>query len=270
MSQPPGFVDADRPDYVCRLKKAIYGLKQASRAWYMELKNYLLVMGFVNSVVDTSLFILRRGSSIVYMLVYVDDILVTGNDKPLLRQTLDSLATRFSVKDHEDLSYFLGIEACRDETGLHLTQKKYISDLLTKTNMLLSKPVNKPMATTPKLSLHTGTKLSDPAEFRSVVGSLQYLAFTRPDISYSVNRLSQYMHNPIDEHWKAVKRVLRYLNGTSSHGITLRRQTSTNLHAYSDADWGGDSDDLVSTNAYVVYLGYNPISWYSKKQRGVS
>ncbi|XP_019098216.1 PREDICTED: uncharacterized protein LOC109131572 [Camelina sativa] len=125
------------------------------------------------------------------------------------------------------------------------------------------------MATSPKLSLNSGSKLPDPTMYRSVVGSLQYLAFTCPDISYSVNRLSQYMHMPTDEHWKAAKRILRYLNCTSSHGICLRRENPFQLHAYSDADWAGDTDDFVSTNAYIVYLGYNPMSWTSKKQRGV-
>ncbi|KAG7564770.1 Integrase catalytic core [Arabidopsis suecica] len=270
MSQPPGFVDADRPNHVCKLRKAIYGLKQAPRAWYMELRNYLLAAGFINSIADTSLFILQRGTSIVYMLVYVDDILVTGNDSVLLAKTLDGLASRFSVKDHEDLSYFLGIEATRVSSGLHLCQKKYIMDLLAKTNMLTAKPVNTPMATTPKLTLHSGIKLTDPTEYRSIVGSFQYLAFTRPDISYVVNRLSQYMHSPTDIHWQAAKRVLRYLKSTITHGIFLQRHNPLSLHAYSDADWGGDSDDYVSTNAYIVYLGKNPVSWSSKKQRGVA
>ena len=107
--QPPGFVDADLPNHVCRLHKALYGLKQAPRAWYRELSNFLIQYGFINSVADTSLFILRRGSSLVYMLIYVDDILITGNDPALLQQILDSLATRFSVKEPEDLNYFLGI-----------------------------------------------------------------------------------------------------------------------------------------------------------------
>lgn len=269
MAQPPGFVDDDRPDYVCRLRKAIYGLKQAPRAWYLELKTYLLEVGFINSVADTSLFILQKGTSFVYMLVYVDDILVTGNDTKLLNQTLDALANRFSVKDHEELSYFLGIEATRVHDGLHLTQRKYILDLLTRTNMITAKLVHTPMSTT-KLTLHSGHNLSDPTEYRSVVGSLQYLAFTRPDISYPVNKLSQFMHAPTDSHWQAVKRLLRYLKGTYSHGIFLRRNNPLSLHAYSDADWAGDSDDYVSTNAYIVYLGHNPVSWSSKKQKSVS
>lgn len=270
MIQPPGFVDKDRPNHVCRLRKAIYGLKQAPRAWYVELQTYLLQSGFVNSVSDTSLFILKKGKSLVYLLVYVDDILITGNDNLLITRTLASLATRFSVKDHEELHYFLGIEARRTPSGLHLSQKKYTLDLLTKTNMLGSKPVSTPMATTPKLSVKSGTPLSDPSEYRKVVGSLQYLAFTRPDISYAVNRLSQYMHMPTTDHWSAVKRVLRYLAGTSDNGIFLQRGSTLSLHAYSDADWAGDSDDFVSTNGYIVYLGKHPVSWSSKKQKSVA
>ncbi|XP_019095613.1 PREDICTED: uncharacterized protein LOC109130484 [Camelina sativa] len=125
------------------------------------------------------------------------------------------------------------------------------------------------MATTPKFSQHSGNKLADPSEYRSIVGSFQYLAFTRPDNSYAVNRLSQYMHSPTDQHWQAAKRVLRYLKGTPTHVVFLKRHNPLSVHAYSDADWAGDVDDYVSTNAYVTYLGHNPVSWSSKKQTEV-
>ena len=149
-------------------------------------------------------------------------------------------------------------------------QRKYITDLLTKTNMFNAKPVSTPMSPTPKLSLFSGTVLDDATEYRTVLCSLQYLAFTRPDIAFAVNRLSQFMHRPTDVHWQAVKRVLRYLVGTLSHGIFLRSDNPLSVHAFSDADWGGDTDGYVSTNAYVIYLGGSPISWSSKKQRGVA
>lgn len=234
--QPPGFVDADRPNHVCHLHKALYGLKQAPRAWYQELSNFLIQSGFINSVADTSLFILRRGSSLVYMLIYVDDIIITGNDCVLLQQILDSLATRFSVKEPEDLNYFLGIEAVRTSTDLHITQRRYILDLLSRFNLMNAHPVSTPMAPHPRLTIKMGTPLSDPKEYRSAVGSLQYLAFTRPDISYAVNKLSQYMHAPTSDHWQAVKRVLRYLAGTASNGLYFSRNNTSTLHAYSDAD----------------------------------
>ncbi|KAL1206830.1 Retrovirus-related Pol polyprotein from transposon RE1 [Cardamine amara subsp. amara] len=117
-----------------------------------------------------------------------------------------------------------------------------------------------------------GINLGDPdaKEYRAVVGSLQYLSFTRPDIDFTVNRLSQFIHCPTTAHWEAVKRVLRYLAGTVTHGITLRANSSLTLTTYSDADWGGDRDDLCSTNAYVVYPGNSSISWASRKQKGVA
>ena len=269
-TQPPGFIDADHPHHVCRLHKALYGLKQAPRAWYQELSNHLLKSGFTNSLADTSLFILRRHNSLIYLLVYVDDIIITGNDPVMLQQTLTLLATRFSVKDPEDLNSFLGIEAHRTNAGMHLTQRRYILDLLQRCNMTDAKPVSTPMATAPKLSASSGTLLSDPTVYRSTVGSLQYLAFTRPDISYAVNRLSQYMHKPTTDHWQAAKRVLRYLAGTTSHGLYFSRNNVSSLHAFSDADWAGDTDDFVSTNAYIIYLGKHPVSWSSKKQKGVA
>lgn len=122
MSQPQGFVDPDLPSYVCHLKKALYGLKQAPRAWYLELKQYLVSAGFLNSLSDTSLFVLNRDKLLVYVLVYVDDIIVTGNNAKVIESILQNLGSRFSVKDMGEISYFLGIEAIRTEAGLHLNQ----------------------------------------------------------------------------------------------------------------------------------------------------
>ena len=270
VTQPPGFVDQDRPHYVCRLKKALYGLKQAPRAWYQELRSYLLTVGFLNSTADTSLFTYHRGSDIIYVLVYVDDMVITGNNNRVIDAFIAAISTRFSLKDLGELSYFLGIEATRTSKGLHLIQKKYVLDLLTRTNMIDARPVSTPMSPTPKLSLNSGTPMDNPSEYRAVLGSLQYLSFTKPDIAFPVNHLAQFMQRPTDLHWQAVKRILRYLTGTSAHGILFRPDTPLKLHAYSDADWPGDADDYCSRNAYIVYLGSNPISWSSKKQTGVA
>ncbi|XP_019096396.1 PREDICTED: uncharacterized protein LOC109130803 [Camelina sativa] len=259
-----------RPHHVCRLNKALYGLKQAPRAWYQELKTYLLRMGFRNSLADTSVFAYLIGNDIVYTLVYVDDIIVTGSSQSLITGFIDALSTRFSLKAPTELRYFLGVEATRTPQGLHLMQKRYILDLLVKTNMYDSKPVSTPMSLKPKLSLSSGNLFDDPTKYRMVLGSLQYLSFTRPDIAYAVNKLSQFMHRPTDMHWQAAKRILRYLVGTLSHGIYLRPNAPLALHAYSDADWAGDTDDMVSTNAYLIYLGSAPVAWSSKKQKGVA
>ena len=270
MMKPPGFIDKDRPDHVCRLRKPIYGLKQAPCSWYLSLKQHLLHTGFVNSNADASLLIHLHGSNITYVLVYVDDILVTGNNPTIISQVLTAFANRFSIKDPVDLHYFLGIEATRTRQGLHLMQRKYITDLLHKNNMTDAKPVATPLPTSRKLTLQSGTPLEDGSQYRSVVGSLQYMAFTRPDISYAVTRLSQFMHKPTIDHCQAAKRVLRYLSGTRSHGIFLHHNSPLSLHAFSDADWAGDTNDFVSMNGYIIYLGKNPISWSSKKQKGVA
>ncbi|CAL9247936.1 unnamed protein product, partial [Arabidopsis halleri] len=171
MTQPQGFIDKDRPQHVCKLRKPIYGLKQAPRAWYMALKTHLLRTGFSNSLADTSLFIKHTGKSFVYVLVYVDDILVTGNDNSLIAEVLRSFSARFSIKDPTDLTYFLGIEATRTKAGLHLMQRKYIVDLLTKNNMLDAKPALTPLPVSPKLTLRVGSILKDPSQYRSVIGS---------------------------------------------------------------------------------------------------
>ena len=175
VTQPPGFVDQDRPHYVCRLKKALYGLKQAPRAWYQELRSYIMTAWFLNSTADTSLFTYHRGSDIIYVLVYVDDMVITGNNNRVIDAFIAAISTRFSLKDLGELSYFLGIEATRTSKGLHLIQKKYVLDLLTRTNMIDARPVSTPMSPTPKLSLNSGTPMDNLSEYRAVLGSLQYL-----------------------------------------------------------------------------------------------
>ena len=224
---------------------------------------------FYNYVADTSIFIYIRPGCGLYFLVYVDDIIVTGSSTALVMEFISVLSTRFSLKEPTDITYFVGIEAIPTAQGLHLMQRKYILDLLGRTNMLDANTVTTPMATSPKLVLTSGTSLDDPSEYRAVIGSLQYLAFTRPDIAYSVNWLSQFMRRPTDLHWQAAKRILRYLAGTPTHGILLRKDSPLTLHAFSDADWAGDTDDFVSTNAYILYIGMTPIAWSSKKQNGV-
>ncbi|GAB2272659.1 hypothetical protein Dimus_038986 [Dionaea muscipula] len=210
MEQPPGFLHPQHPQHVCRLQKAIYGLRQAPRAWYNELRHFLLSTGFRNSHCDTSLFIFQSSSTLIYLLVYVDDILITGSSTASITSFIQALASRFSLKDLGQLSYFLGVEATSTAAGLHLTQRKYISDLLVRLQMTDSKPVHTPLASTTVLQLHDGSSLADATLYRQTIGSLQYLSLTRPDISFAVNKLSQFMHCPSAAHWTAVKRVLRY------------------------------------------------------------
>lgn len=133
-----------------------------------------------------------------------------------------------------------------------------------------AKPVSTPMLTNEHLTLLSGTSLTDGTMYRTIVGALQYLQFTRPDIAYAVNKLSQFMHRPTDIHWQAVKRLLRFLSGTRDRGIFFRANNKSHLHAFSDADWAGNKDDYTSTTANIIYLGSNPVSWTSRKQKTVA
>jgi hypothetical protein len=158
------------------------------------------------------------------------------------------------------LHYFLGIEVIPVKDGLLLSQQKYIRDLLNKTNMADAKPVSSPMSSSSALSTFTGDPMEDLSLYRSTVGSLQYLSLTRPDLAFAVNRVCQFMHRPTKLHWQAVKRILRYLKHSITHGLLLHKNSSTSIQAYSDADWAGCPDDRHSTGAYCVFLGTNLIS----------
>ncbi|KAJ8767562.1 hypothetical protein K2173_017906 [Erythroxylum novogranatense] len=236
----------------------------------MELTRYLISAGFQCSKSDTSLFILCQSDCIVYLLVYVDDIIVTGNVSAAVSNIIAGLAHRFSLKDLGNLHYFLGIEVAPCDAGLFLSQHKYVSDLLLETNMHDSKGVATPMNSETVLMPAAKDSIVDATRYRKIVGKLQYLSFTRPDIAYPVNKLAQFMHSPGLEHWQALKRLLRYLNHTIDYGLCLVRERNPSLFVYSNADWAGDPSDRASTTGYITYLGSTPISWSSKKQKVVS
>jgi histone deacetylase 1/2 len=272
MDQPPGYADKVHPGYVCKLDKALYGLKQAPRAWYARLCKRLQSLGFTPSKADTSLFYYSRGDHSLFVLVYVDDIIVASSSQDATDALLRDLQKDFALKDLGDLHYFLGIEVKKSSDGLLLTQERYATDVLSRSGMDKAKPVETPLSTAKKLSLSDGEKLGseDSTRFRSIVGALQYLTLTRPDISYAVNKVCQFLHAPTSVHWSAVKRILRYVRGTVKFGLKIRRSKSMLVSAFSDADWAGDVDDRRSTGGFAVYLGENLVSWTARKQATVS
>jgi histone deacetylase 1/2 len=272
MRQPPGYEDKSRKGYICKLDKALYGLKQAPRAWYSRLSSKLCQLGFKASKADTSLFYYQKGSVVVFVLIYVDDIIVASSTQEATTRLLQDLRKEFALKDLGKLHYFLGIEVKKINDGILLSQEKYTKDVLQRANMMACKPVASPMSTSEKLSTHEGAPLGpkDATAYRSIVGGLQYLTLTRPDISFSVNKVCQYLHAPTTTHWAAVKRILRYLKHTLRIGLKICKSSSLLVSAFSDADWAGDQDDRRSTGGFAVFLGSNLVSWSARKQATVS
>ncbi|GJW66223.1 putative RNA-directed DNA polymerase [Tanacetum coccineum] len=262
------------------------GSSKAPRAWFKRLSKALFDLGFKGSKTDPSLFIYSRGHTLLYILVYVDDIIITSNNNGTIDNIISQLGSAFALKDLAPLNYFLCIEIVPHVSGILLSQKKYILELLQSVGLSKCNLVSSPMVTSSSLSLDDSTAFSNPVKYRQVVGSLQYVTLSRPDTAFAVNKVCQYMHAPTENHWSAVKRILRYLHGMVEHGMLIRRSSGstlqaftdvlwkdnpdTSLEAFSDADWAGDSDDRRSTGGFAIYLGSNLISWTARKQRTVS
>ncbi|XP_019182546.1 PREDICTED: uncharacterized protein LOC109177599 [Ipomoea nil] len=192
-----------------------------------------------------------------------------GNDEMLMHTLLHRLASAFKIRDLGEPGFFLGIETISVTGGMILSQRRYMTDLLNRAGMLDCKPLTTPAAVTVSVS-SDAAPYANPTQYRRIVGALQYLTITRPDLSYSVNRLCQFMHAPTDDHWGLAKRVLRYIKGTLDYGLRISPSTSTTIQAFSDSDWAGCPIERKSTSGYAVFLGTNLISWLSRKQRTVA
>ncbi|XP_042944481.1 uncharacterized mitochondrial protein AtMg00810-like [Carya illinoinensis] len=226
--------------------------------------------GFHSSQADHSLFTLTTSTSIVLVLVYVDDILVAGNDLSQIEIFKRILSTHFKTKDLGSLKYFLGLEVARSSTGIFLNQRKYALDILSDSGQLGARTALFPMEQHLKLTAQDGDLLPDPGLYRRLVGRLIYLTITRPDIVYAVNTLSQFMHAPQVPHMTAAIRVLRYIKGCPGQGIFFPSSNSTHVSAYTDFDWASCPTTRRSTTGYFIQLGTSPLSWRTKKQSTVS
>ncbi|KAL5827944.1 hypothetical protein ACOSQ3_019789 [Xanthoceras sorbifolium] len=269
MRQPEGFESLVHPSHVCRLHKALYGLKQAPRNWFHKLRDALISLGFINSTSDVSLFIRRYSGKVIFLLAYVDDILLTGTYSKDIQHLIGRMNATFALKNLGSMSYFLDFEAHRDASRLFLTQTNYISDLLKKTNMIDCKPCDPPLSAGTKLMLATGELFSEPTLYQSVIGALQYLSHTRPDISFVVNKLSQFLVAPTQVHWLACKRVLRYLKGTITIGLSKVQLLSILKHTPTPILQVVLMIDGLQV-VIVFFFSGNLICWSSKKQHVVA
>ena len=269
MAQPLGFVDSTLPSHVCQLHKSLNGLKEALRAQFERFASHLLTLGFTALVANASLFILSHGSVTMYLLLYVDDIIITGNNSTTISNIISQLSTAFELKDLGHLRYFLGLQIDYKKARFFVHQNKYLTDLLHKFNMTNCKAASTPIATINVLSTTSIDILNDPTPYCSLVGALQYAMFTRPDITFAINCVCQFIHKPSSAHFVAAKHILRYLKGILDKGI-LFQPGPVALTAFTDANWVGDPCDRRSTSGIIVFLSNNLITWLAKKQHTVS
>ena len=268
MEQPQGYVQD--PSLVCRLKKSLYGLKQAPRAWYAKMDSYLLSQGFIRCKSDPNVYMLRSTDSLLIIVLYVDDLLITGSSISAIATVKTTLHDRFSMTDMGLLHYFLGLEINQSDSGINMTQSKYANDLLVRFKMTDCKPAATPFLSGVKLEDGGDTPLVDCTRYRQLVGSLLYLTHSRPDLSYVVGAVSRYMQEPHELHWKVAKCKLQYVKDTTSYGIHYASGCTLDLVGYTDSDWAGDAKDRKSTSGYVLSIGFGPICWSSKKQTTIS
>ncbi|KAJ9549008.1 hypothetical protein OSB04_021551, partial [Centaurea solstitialis] len=252
--------------HVCRLRKALYGLKQAPRAWFEKFSTTVLSLGFSASNYDSGLFTCTTDAGTILLLLYVDDMIITGSDSTGITLLKQSLSASFEMKDLGKLHYFLGLEVLSDSRGTYLCQAKYTSDPLSRAGITDQKVVSTPLESNLHLTPNAGPPLKDPTLYRQLVGSLVYLTVTRPDIAYAVHIVSQFMSAPCSDHYAAVLRILRYLKGTMFHGLYFSSTSSLILRGFSDADWDSDMTDRRSTTGFCFFLGDSLISCRSKKQ----
>ena len=269
MSPSPGLLRQGVEQLVCHLHKSVYGLKQASHQWFAKFSKAICSAGFKQSQADHSLFTRQRDKSFTALLIYVDDILITGNDPISVAMTKKFLHGHFHLKDLGPVKYFLGMEFSASKNRIFITQRKYALEIIEDAGLLGAAPADTPMECGLKLS-DKSDLLKDLGRFRRLVGRLIYLTVSRLDITYVVHVLSRFMHQPRKLYMEAALRVVRYLKGAPGQGLFFSSNTDFKLRAYFDSDWAGCLLTRRSITGYCVFLGPSLISWRSKRQKTVS
>ncbi|CAA0827649.1 cysteine-rich RLK (RECEPTOR-like protein kinase) 8 [Striga hermonthica] len=273
VKQAPGFAVKGEEHKVLRLRKALYGLRQAPRAWNAKLDATLGTLGFTRCATEHALYTRRRGKEELIVGVYVDDLIITGAREEDINGFKREMATRFRMSDLGQLSYYLGIEVKQGRDSITLCQRAYAGKLLERSSMADCKSCVTPMEERLKLTKASTAGKVDATLYRSIVGGLRYLVHTRPDIAFAVGYVSRFMEDPREDHWAAVKRLLRYVKGTVDQGIIFPKTTGGSglrLTVFSDADMAGEIDGRKSTSGVLVFLGSASISWQSLKQKIVA
>ncbi|CAL2253609.1 unnamed protein product [Prunus armeniaca] len=260
MDLPPSIPVTSKEGVVCKQRKSLYGLKQSPRAWFERFATFIKKFGYVQSNSYHTLFLKRHKGKLTTLIIYVDDIIVTGDDQAEMQNLQKYLASEFKMKSLSDLKYFLEIEVARSNHGIFLSQRKYVLDLLAETGMLDCRLIDTPSEQNHKLGLYLDQVPTNKECYQRLVGKLNYLAHTHSDIAYAVSVVSQFMHFPSEDHMGAVMRILRYLKVTPGKRLMFSKYDHTNVEGYTDADWAGLVTDRRSTSGYFTFVGGNLVT----------
>ncbi|KAJ1520304.1 hypothetical protein ONE63_004503 [Megalurothrips usitatus] len=255
---------------VCKLKKTLYGLKQAPLEWNRKFNDTVSSLGFSQCEADKCLYVRRGNNGVVFLLLYVDDFLISSDNESLLSDVKGKLMSKFQMRDLGEVSYFLGIKIKRGRNGMFLSQEKYLSKVLRKFKLDTSRPVNTPMDPKPEVEIGNDSSIINVLPYRSAIGSLMYSCMSvRPDFCTAVNLFSQFQAYATEKHWKGVKRILRYIQGTQNWGLWYRGLSDVPLVLYADADYA-NSPDRKSLSGFVIQMFGDTIAWGTRKQTSVA
>ncbi|GJY48909.1 ribonuclease H-like domain, reverse transcriptase, RNA-dependent DNA polymerase [Tanacetum coccineum] len=270
VTQPEGFIKRQDQGKVYRLIKALYGLRQAPRAWNIKLDNTLKSLDFKKCALEQAIYTKRSKDSILLIGVYVDDLIITGTPKEEIDNFKAQMEEKFEMSDLGLLAYYLGIEVTQTNGNISIKQSAYVSKILKEAGMIDCNETLIPMDPGTRLTKITEGTMVNSTEYRSLIGCLRYLLHTRPDLSYSVGLLSRFMQEPREQHMKAIRQVLRYVQGTKDHGITYKHNGGNKIHGYSDSSYGVNTQEGKGTTGIIFYYGESPISWSTQKQATVA
>lgn len=271
MRQPQGYEVPGKENMVCRLIKSIYGLKQAARVWNEQLNDILQNLGFKQSEADLCLYIKIELEGALYIVVYVNDLLIAGKTVKQIQSIAENLSQHFKLKDLGNLNHYLGIQVERDGNFFSISQENNIDKVINDARLQDAK-VSKVPLDTGYLKTRKDDIMPDSNRYQQLIGALLYITVnTRPDIAASVNVLSQFNTKPSTSDWNELKRVIRYLKGTKSKRLKLNSDSKMDqLLGYADANWAENPSDRKSNSGYVFMLFGGPISWCCRKQTCVS
>ncbi|GJY84511.1 retrovirus-related pol polyprotein from transposon TNT 1-94, partial [Tanacetum coccineum] len=270
VSQPSGFIDFEKPDHVYKLKKALYGLKQAPKAWYDRLKAFLIKHEYKIGMVDNTLFTKKKSSNLIIVQIYVDDIIFGSTCQDMCDEFAKIMHDEFKMSMMGELNFFLGLQIKQMEDGIFFNQSKYIKEMLKKFGLEDSKPMKTPMSSNTKLTKDEECESVDSTKYRGMIGSLLYLTASRPDIMFSVCLCARFQEAPKTSHLEAVKRIFRYIKGTTHLGLWYPKGTGIETVVYADSDHAGDYVDRKSTSGICTFVGCCLTSWFSKKQTALA